>query len=80
MNQEEYLQTQQNILTVSGLIASMPLREFIAAGERADTIGPFLDPTLYREAGANLGDILDLARGLRNVQVAIVNQQKRSDK
>lgn len=49
----------------------LPLAPMIAAGERADVIGPLLDPTLWlRKHGAASQD-LDMLRALRLVQAAM---------
>jgi len=76
MTNEEYLQTQQNILFLSGVIAKMPLAEFINKAEMADTLGPFADPTLWMKGKDNLAAILDLARALRNFQDIIITKRK----
>lgn len=36
-------------LAAARLIASLPLEEWLAAFERAEALGPILDPTLYRD-------------------------------
>ena len=76
MTEEEYLQTQQQIVLIAGLVSRLPLREFIADAEKADAVGPFVDPTLWREGHAKLGDILDIARSLRNFQDLVLTKQK----
>ncbi len=46
----------------------LPLDEFIAAAERSLEVGPYVDPTLYREASAKLQLVLDTAKLLRELQ------------
>ena len=75
MTEEEYLQTQHQVEMVAGIVAEMPLREFIATAEKADSVGPFVDPTLWREASDNLGALLDIARGLRNFQDFVLTKR-----
>jgi len=76
MNEGEYLQTQNQIMTVAGLVAEMPLCEFIAAAEKADVVGPIVDPTLWIKAEDNLGTLLDIARSLRNFQKFVLTKRK----
>ena len=71
MNNEEYLMVQNKILTVTALVQRIPLDEFIQAAEKADTVGPFVDPTLWREGHANLEWILKVARVLREFQAKV---------
>ena len=68
MTNEEYLKVQEQIVLLSNLVKAMPLKEFIEAADRADTIGPFVDPTLWRDAQKNLAVIMELARGLMTFQ------------
>ncbi len=76
MTNEEYLYAQHHILVVAGMVAEMPLRDFIADAERADTVGPFLDPTLWQAGHENLAVILDIARGLRNFQDIVLTKRQ----
>lgn len=68
MDEILYIQTQEDISLLARTVLKMPLKEFIAAAEHADSIGPYVDPTLWIKAAPKLGDILDLARSLRNFQ------------
>lgn len=63
------------IMTLASIVADMPLQEFIAAAEHGDTIGPFIDPTLWREASATIGEILDLARSLHSFQDQVLTSR-----
>ena len=68
MNSAEYLQTQQTISLMAGLVADLPLADFIRAAERADTVGWIIDPTLTRAASPKLNQIIRLARALERFQ------------
>jgi hypothetical protein len=65
---EIYLQTQQQILLFAQLVESMPLAEFIEAGEFSDSFAPFVDPTLYIAAAPRLREIIKVARALFQFQ------------
>jgi hypothetical protein len=65
---EIYVQTQQQILLFAQLVESMPLAEFIEAGEFSDSFAPFVDPTLYIAAAPRLREVIKVARALREFQ------------
>ncbi len=74
MTDEEYLQTQSQIMAMANIVTGMLLREFIANAEKADTIGPLLDPTLWIRGHDTLATILDIARSLLRFQEVIVTK------
>ncbi len=65
---EDYQRVQDQILNLAVLIKQMPLKEFIEAADRAETIGPFTDPTLYLKARGRLAKIKQLAYRLKDFQ------------
>jgi hypothetical protein len=73
MNRIDYEMTQQQIVFIGSLIKGLPLDEFIAAIDHADSIGPILDPTLWMRGNKEMMKIRDLAAGLRDFQT-IVNK------
>jgi hypothetical protein len=61
------------LLNAARTISMLPLREWLDAFNRAETLGPFLDPTLYREylfdkqrRGETLKELIQLALPLKN--------------
>ena len=50
MTDEEYHATVEALKTISGLLMQMDLVSVRDRMERADTLGPVLDPTLYRQS------------------------------
>ncbi len=68
MTPEEYIRVQNQFGVIGALVVSLPLDEFIAAAEKADVVGPFVDPTLWMKGHDKLGDVLDIARALRNLK------------
>lgn len=74
MNKELYSQTQIQLTTLAGLVADLPLIDFINADAHAETIGPIVDPTLYRQAGAKLRNVIRLAEAFREVQKEVQRQ------
>jgi hypothetical protein len=70
MTNEQYLSTQLQVMRMAALVRSMPLAEFLSAIDRAEAVGPILDPTLYRDAAPKLDQVKALAVALRGFQVA----------
>ncbi len=64
ITKEKYIETQQQLLLLAGIVRDMPLSEFLAAAERADAFGPVLDPSLWKAGQQNLETIKKMARGL----------------
>ncbi len=57
----------------ANIIAMLPLEDWLAAFERAETLGPILDPTLYRQyiydpekKGEVIKDIINAALPLKH--------------
>lgn len=71
MTQEEYIEVQSQVLLLGALVRDLDLEGFIAMAERADSVGPLLDPSRWIAARENLALVLTLARKLRAVQVAL---------
>lgn len=61
LSKEEYLNTQHRLVIARALLDELPLGDFLADIERADAVGPFLDPTLYREGMGELDKVRRLA-------------------
>lgn len=64
MNKEEYLAVQNQLLAMARVVRGIPLREFIQVIESAETVGPIMDPTLYRQASSKMSQIKCLALSL----------------
>jgi hypothetical protein len=64
----EYAQTQSQLLLFAGLLRGMPLERFLESIQRAETVGPLLDPTLYMRAADALSAIKTIAFTLRDAQ------------
>ncbi len=72
MTNEEYLQTQQKVGLLAGMLVELDLDAFLARIEKAETIGPFTDPTLYREACEKLALVKGHARALSRARGEIL--------
>lgn len=71
MKQQDYLQCQCQLRVLATVIKDMPLKEFLFAIDRADTLGPIVDPTLYKHGMRALDHVHDLADAARTFQVAV---------
>lgn len=61
-NQESVRETQEGwafVMQQGALLALMPIEDWLTAFERAETLGPILDPTLYRNyLYSSKGDVI----------------------
>ena len=64
MTDERYIMIQHQLLTLAGLVRDFELEAFLNRISMAETIGPIVDPTLYRDAMHNLDLVKDLAESL----------------
>lgn len=71
ITKDKYIETQQQLLLLAGIVRDMPLAEFIAAAERANAFGPVTDPSLWKAGQQNLEVIKKMAQGLRAFQDAL---------
>lgn len=53
---EDYRRLMISLYLVGDMLLKMPLDGLLRAQEHAETFGPLLDPTLYREKGRELGE------------------------
>lgn len=72
MRAEEYASTQMQIVTFANLVLDMPLDEFLRAINRADTLGPIFDPTLWIKGQEKMHEVERLARALSGFQSAAI--------
>lgn len=73
MTNEEYQATQDLLLAYSRELGQLDLRGFIEMARMADTMGPILDPTLWRLGNRRLEAIRRLAEAGRCLQIAYEN-------
>ncbi|HEY2012393.1 MAG TPA: hypothetical protein VGH38_02780 [Bryobacteraceae bacterium] len=66
------------VMQQGALIAMMPIEEWLQGLERADTLGPILDPTLYREyLYSGKGEVIkDVLRAALVFKSAILKAQR----
>jgi hypothetical protein len=62
---EEYQCTQNHLQLIASIAATLDLGAFLSRIDYANTVGPIVDPTLYRDAMDNLGKLQAIARAAR---------------
>lgn len=74
MEREQYEAGMGLLLGLARTIQIVPVEDMLRELERADTMGPFVDPTLWREAEASgrLADARDLLRSAATFKAAAV--------
>jgi hypothetical protein len=77
MTAEEYVQIQQNLVLMAGLVAGLKLDAFIQRIELASAVGPVLAPELFVAAGDTLAAFKKMAVGLREFQRSLPSEMKR---
>lgn len=71
MTNEEYQNTQIQLQMIGEVVSRLDLAGFLNRIDRAETMGPILDPTLYRRAALGLDKIQTLARAAYAFQRAV---------
>jgi hypothetical protein len=74
ISSDDYKETQAAVLGVARLVFPLPLEAMLEAIGSAETTGPFLDPTLWREGGEQLGRLKVLVQKLRAFQAEVETQ------
>ena len=68
MEEENYRNTQTQILLMAQLVKDLPLTDFIRAIDKADALGPLLDPTLWMRSQKTMRNIKRIAMSLSSFQ------------
>jgi hypothetical protein len=70
MNGKEYMTTQMRLIEIGKIADTLDFDGFLKAISNAETVGPIVDPTIYRKAMENLHAIKKLAEAGRPVKTA----------
>ena len=68
MGEKECFELGMHLGLIGNIVKDMPLSEFIAAVDRADTIMPIMDPTLWMQNHKKLDELKELAIALKVFQ------------
>ncbi len=74
MDDEQYIQTQNQLAILMSLIYGLDLKGYLARIERAEAFGPILNPTLYRQKGKDMQFDKEIADAFLNLQIVIRQQ------
>lgn len=61
MKAEEYRMTQDHIFLLAAMARTLPVPEFIEAIDKAESLGPVLDPTLYIKGADRMAKVRKIA-------------------
>lgn len=75
MNKEEYQKTQDNLVMLARIIAGLDLNGMLKKINRAETIAPIVDPTLYKMAGEKMERVKRLVESALVFQTEVKQQQ-----
>lgn len=71
MSDAEYKMIQDQLVLFASMSKDLDLDGFIQKAEKADTVGPFIDPTLWTKANGKLRAIIDMAKALKTFQQTV---------
>ena len=71
MTDREYLAANRDVASACETIERLPLLGLLAAQAQAETMGPLLDPVLYRRKARDFHVDMERARILRKAQAAL---------
>jgi hypothetical protein len=74
VNEYEYQSVQHTLILLAQLIKDLDLDSFLFAIERADMLGPILDPTLYQSGMPKMRDVQRLAKAAKVFQDEVKRQ------
>ncbi len=72
MDNELYAATQNILMGAAATVATLPLDDFIEAIDRAEVVGPLVDPTLYKQSSETMGIIKTIAEAGRKFQKTVL--------
>ena len=76
MSNEEYERTQHNIMYIGGMALVLDIAGFLERIEKAEAIGPVLDPTLYAKGAESLQYVKAMALAVAKVRDEAMKQAK----
>lgn len=76
MTKAQYVKEQEKVMRAASLILQVDLDGFLTMIATAETMGPILDPTMYREAIGNLSALKRVAEHFKKAQPDIEELKK----
>ena len=75
MKAEQYMQTQHQLMVIASLVAEMPLEEFLADIQKADSVGPILNPSLWIAGNEKMQMVKQLAQAALDVKTVTLKHR-----
>lgn len=76
MAPEAYAACQELLIAQARMVQLLPLVDFLEAIDRAETLGPVIDPTLWTKSHKQLESIKRIAQGAGAFQRAIESEKQ----
>ncbi len=76
MDEAEFHMVTQQLLMLGNLVKDIKLADYITAISRADSIGPIVDPTLWRKGHQKTAILQKMARGLIEFQESLPTEEE----
>ncbi|HEX6826590.1 MAG TPA: hypothetical protein VF077_09780 [Nitrospiraceae bacterium] len=76
MNEADFHMVTQQLLMVGNLVKDLKLSEYINAINRADSIAPIIDPTLWKKGHQKTAILQKMARGLMMFQESLPTEEE----
>lgn len=77
ISKEDYEAIQQLLISQGRIFVMLDIEGFIEAIDRAETVGPFIDPTLFRTASDRLELVKTLAYGALAFKNAVIAAEEK---
>lgn len=77
MKKEDYLKAQDQVVQIARMASEVDVDPMLEAIAKADTIGPFVDPTLWIRGHEKLGFIKELALGVKRLKEIVAANRDR---
>jgi hypothetical protein len=74
MSNDEYLQTQSQVMLLGALVRELPLEQFLERARRASNVGALFAPSHYIAGEEKLELVIKLAEKLRAFQAALPSE------
>ena len=75
ITKEDYHMTLQVLYSWAAMLNMLPLQECYDAANLADTVGPFLDPTLYRENSRKMHEDMKLLQSFISLRKTFLEME-----
>jgi len=79
-NEADCVAFQSKLGLIGNVIMELPLEEYLEKAERATTLGPILDPTLYMKGAPSMDEWVDVARAMKECKDKLLKIREKAKK